>query len=413
MDNSQRIICELLSCAIHNRKASPELISSADWNRVFHLAELHSVIPLVYSALDNATANTCVPHEYRDTFFKSSCLQIQALNVMETVIRKLVFRGIPVIAMKGLVLRELYPIPETRTMSDFDLCVKDKDFQSAAELIMEMGFRINGPGVQVHIQLIRENVIIELHRQPFDDERKDIPEAYVDGLWQRAVPVKVCAQPVLTFCENDTILYLLLHMNGHYNEGGFGVRQLCDFVLFAETNNNKIDWDKLYEKVKELHISRFTALVFNSCQRLLGYKLPECLKDKLALEDEAHLELFINDIFSGGTFGASSDVRYASNRISGKLKYKEYKGAGAVIGLISFLFPARERLGEKYMYAKRYPVLLPLAWVHRWFYNIFNRQQRELIGAFLARNKAGNAAKDMEQRQALVRWLISEENESK
>lgn len=412
MDNSQRIICELLSYAIHNKKAPPEMISSADWNKVFHIAELHSIIPLIYSALDNTTANTYVPHEYRDTFFKSSCLQIQALNVMETVIKKLVSKGIPVIAMKGLVLRELYPIPETRTMSDFDLCVREEDFQSAAELIMEMGFSINGPGMQIHIQLIWEDVVIELHRRPFDDARKDIPEAYVDGLWQRAVPVTVCGQPVLTFCENDTILYLLLHMNGHYKEGGFGLRQLCDFALFAETNNDKIDWDKLSDKVKELHISRFTALVFNSCQRLLGYKIPECLMDKIALEDEAHLELFIRDIFSGGIYGASSDVRYASNRISGKLKYKEYKGAGAIIGLIRFLFPARDRLGEKYIYAKRYPVLLPAAWVHRWLYNILDRQQRKLIGAFF-RRKAGNEIKDMEQRQTLVRWLMSEENESK
>ncbi len=411
MDNNQELLIALLSCAIHNRKLSGEQISSAHWHGVFRLAGMHSVTPLAYSALDNKAAIEYVPVEYRDTFIKSLYLQIQALSAMDTVIQKLVDSGIQVIAMKGLVLRELYPNPETRTMGDFDLCVREKDFQLAVNVLMELDFKINGPGIQIHIQLIRDNIIVELHRQPFDNEREDIPEGYVDGLWERAVPVDVCGKSILTFCDNDMILYLLLHMNGHYHEGGFGLRQLCDIVLFVEANKDKIDWSKLLEKAEELHISRFAMLVFSACHSLFGLQLPEGIKDKVLVE-EHHLELFIQDIFKGGTFGASSDARYASSRISDKLEYKEYKGMGKIIGLVRFLFPARRTLGEKYIYAKLYPVLLPAAWVHRWFYNIFNRRQRSLLSVLFSRRGKADNATDMEQRQTLVRWL-SKENESK
>lgn len=48
---------------------------------------------------------------------------------------------IPYAFFKGYELRELYPVPELRTMGDVDVLVRDEDLERTAEVLCGLGYQ--------------------------------------------------------------------------------------------------------------------------------------------------------------------------------------------------------------------------------------------------------------------------------
>ena len=60
-------------------------------------------------------------------------------NVTE-ILSKFSENNIKTVVLKGLVVRNFYPRPEFRTMSDADIVVQKKDLNAAIELINSLGY---------------------------------------------------------------------------------------------------------------------------------------------------------------------------------------------------------------------------------------------------------------------------------
>lgn len=406
MDTNQKVLIELLSLSLRGKKASYELMNSANLEVVLKLAQLHSVLPLVYTAIDHECIEKKLLADLKTYVYKIVAQQIQNFSVLERVIDEFINAGIPVLAMKGLTLRNLYPVPEARTMSDFDLAVRGQDFEYAIQILLKMGFANVGLSDIVHVEMAYgKSMILELHRQLFDEDRIKLPQNYLDELWENAIPVSVCGRNVLGYSDDDNLLYLCLHLAKHFEEGGFGLRQLCDIVLFVEAKYSSIKWEKFYTKERQLHISRFVSVLFALCHLFFNMDIPELFLLELDIKDEM-LERIILDIVEGGIFGHSSSVRSTGTRILNRVGFHNLS---KFAGLIRFLFPSPDMLCEKYSYIKKHSVLFPVAWVHRWFYNITDIEQRNMMKVLLKKETAQDSFYILKSRRELVNWLKNEE----
>jgi hypothetical protein len=405
MDYNHKVLVEMLSLSLQGKKASYELVSSAEWKSLLSSARKHSILPLIFTTLDPAFIDPKIFVELRSSVYNITAQQIQNLKVFEQVIDAFNSRNIPFVAMKGLILRDLYPFPETRTMCDFDIVVREVNFRDAVNTLKDLGFHVEGHERVVHIQMrYDENLLLELHKNLFDEDRVNLPSDYLEELWRNAVPASVCGRKVLSYSNIDHLLYLLLHMSKHFEEGGFGLRQLCDIVLFVTVNIKAIDWIQFYSKLCNLKISRFSLIVFEICRRLFSMNIPEYLR-QYEISCIELIDPFVWDILEGGLFGNDNTTSQTSNKISHIIGYHDYSGNNRFLGMILFLFPTPKRLNEKYAYAKKYPVFLPVAWVHRGFFNFLNKQQREIVKVVLNKETAKESFAIMRNRSELVNWI--------
>ena len=71
---------------------------------------------------------------------------------------------IPYAFFKGYELRELYPVPELRTMGDVDVLVRDEDLERTAEVLCGLGYQKEEGGGAVWA-FKKDNFTYEVHRR--------------------------------------------------------------------------------------------------------------------------------------------------------------------------------------------------------------------------------------------------------
>jgi hypothetical protein len=406
MDENQKTFIELLSLSLKGEKASLDILKAVDWAVVIELAQRHSLLPLIFTVLNHEQIDKDVLYNFKSIVFNISLQQIQNMEVLDKIVAKLSDAAIPLIVMKGIVLRNLYPCPETRTMSDFDLVVKSADIKSAIIILKKLGFRVCGYERAVHIQLInKDNMLIELHKNLFNIQRMGIPSNYMQQVWENAIPINICGRTVLSYSDIDNLLYLLLHAAKHFSEGGLGLRQLCDIKLLIETKRDMIDWEKFHAQTIEFNIFQFTQLIFEICNRLLGMHIPLSWENRKKINEDL-INSLIQDILEGGVFGKDTEESNTSIRIKNLIGLEDYKGMRKFRGLIKILFPSSDKLDEKYRYAQKCFWLLPLAWIHRLFYNVINKRQRKMLKVILNPKSAKESFSIMRKRGKLISLVM-------
>ena len=76
-------------------------------------------------------------------------------------------------------------------------------------------------------------------------------------------------------------------------------------------------------------------------------------------------EDLLEDLLDGGVFGDSSMSRKHSSNITLQAVAERRKGKRADVSMMRSLFPDRKYMERTYTYLKKYPVLLPAAWIFR------------------------------------------------
>lgn len=138
----------------------------------------------------------------------------------------------------------------------------------------------------------------------------------------------------------------------------------------------------------------------NICHRYLGIELSEKISCLDVWEEEKG-EKFLETIFKFGVFGRK-DV---TNSIANQIAYdKEEQKTGTLRNIrkvLTYVFPTGKRLAGPYAYAQKYPILTPIAWIHRVIRIIFKKE-------YTLKEKASMAIKttvEANERAQLFQWL--------
>lgn len=354
----------LFRCALEGERAPGGYAFSAD--EVFSLASVHNVLPLIFSAL---------PSDFeKSEDLKKACM----INAVSQTRKNLAFASlyaslcgekIDITVLKGPVCASLYPQPDLRLSSDFDILIDFDDDDFLDLFFKENGFKEkNGSyfneknGLYIEVKLSPAEGTGRLRRQA---------EKMFDGFENR----RTFVGGYKTLSYTDNMLYLIYHAFRHFTGSGFGVRQLADIALFALSYREKIDFGFVFGKLGLINAEGFAYNIFNTAEKVFDFDFSFIVKNA-PQEILCHNE-FIEDLLNAGIFGKSSENRlHSAAAVSSSVE----NGSGSRFrSVLSSAFPGYSVMKNKYPILSRLPFLLPLFWlvriVHYVFKAIFKRNR--------------------------------------
>ena len=196
------------------------------------------------------------------------------------------------------------------------------------------------PGGALHIELLYVYLFSESQAYgKLNDYFKDV--------FQRKIREEIHGVGIYTMCHTDHLLYLILHAFKHFLHSGFGVRQVCDIVIFADTYGKEIDWEYVLEKCREIRGDVFAASLFDIGRRYFDFDPVRACFPKSWSSLAADGEDLLEDLLEGGVFGDSSLSRKHSSNITPSGGEREPEGKESRSFHSPVPVPGPEIYGEK------------------------------------------------------------------
>ena len=369
---------EAFRCFLNGKKVTwEEGLSAEDWQTLFRLCQHHQILPMIYDTVYACPAfGTCPPETVqmiKTQVIRQVMMQSRKTEEFLQLYIKLLEQNLTPVVVKGLICRALYREPDYRCSGDEDVLIPKEQFKGCSEVFAANGMEMLEPDMnpdeegEVPFYKVGGMLHIELHKELFSSES----EAYgnlnslFEGVFDRKIQEEIHGMPVYTMCHTDHLLYLILHAFKHFLHSGFGIRQVCDIVIYAEAHGAEIDWAYLLEKCREIHADVFTASLFDIGKKELSFDPEKACYPEIWSSIEVDGSDLLEDLLEGGVFGDSSMSRKHSSNITLQAVTEDRKGKKAGASLIQSLFPDRKYMERTYTYLKKYPFLLPAAWASR------------------------------------------------
>lgn len=369
---------QAMKASLENKKVDWSVdFQPTEWLELFRLAETHHVLPMIYEAVYNCPS---ARNADRQLFmsFKQKTLKIVTLQIVKSreflsLLSVLQNAGITPLVMKGIICRELYPNPDYRMSADEDVLIPAAQFELCHQAMMDYGMELIGSGQDINaayeVSYGRKGspIYIELHKQLFPSESEAYGElnGYFDGVFERAIEAVIQGIEVPTMGYTDHLFYLLCHSFKHFLHSGFGIRQVCDICLYANTYGSKIDWQCILKQCREIHAAQFTAAIFRIGQKYLTFDPVKACYPREWTAIDVDETAMLEDLLASGVYGASSMSRKHSSNITLNAMSAEKQGKKSGYGILKTVFPSAEMLSGRYPYLKERPYLLPVAWAER------------------------------------------------
>lgn len=358
------IFLKILKTALSEEKPThPIDICEEDWNQLFALADSHRLLPLVYDCVYEVCPLDEEAHKKLRSYVKA-LVSNQTLRAHEflCLYNTLCTMGIKPIVVKGIICRSLYYSPDLRPSSDEDMLVSEEEFAKCSVTFAENNLLSAKKEDSYQNSFVSPSGLhIELHKSLFDPNT-ELFSAYNDFFENcaiTAIEADIDGTSIKTLCPTDNLLYLILHALKHFVHSGVGIRQVCDIILFANRYGCKINWTKLFSSLKNVNAEKFACGLFAIGKKHLNLDTKKSRFPQDIALDSIDITALLDDILSAGIYGSASLARQHSSSIT--------LGAaqGKKVGILKRAFPPLKDLDHRYNYAKKKPLLLPIAWGHR------------------------------------------------
>lgn len=352
-------------------------MSAEDWAELFRLCQHHQILPMVYEAVYGCPAFAACPPELvqmtKGQVIRQVMTQGRKTEEFLSLYRGLLDQGLTPLVVKGLVCRELYREPDYRCSGDEDVLIPAEQFKKCDEVFRASGMDLLVPDMnpdeegEVPYYKAGGMLHIELHKELFASESEAYGglNAVFASVFDRKIQLDIHGVQVYTMCHTDHLLYLILHAFKHFLHSGFGIRQVCDIVRYAEEYGAETDWEYVRERCREIHAEVFAASLFDIGRKELLFDQGKARYPESWQSIETDSGDMLADLIDGGVFGDSSMSRKHSSNITLQAVGEDRKGKKAGAHVLSSLFPDRKYMERTYSWLEKYPFLLPAAWGFR------------------------------------------------
>lgn len=358
-----------------------EDVSTEDFNQLFKTASTHHVVPMIFEAVYSCQAFSAVTPQQaiaiRRGVTQSIILQTMKTEEFRRLFGLLLDAGVRPCVVKGVICRGLYPNPDARSSNDEDVLIRPEDFQKVHNLFQDYGLDLKepeaDPETSYEVPYIQNQgaLYIELHKQLFPPESEAYGDMnrFFDRVHENLIEVSTPGGKYLTMHPTDHLLYLICHSFKHFLHSGFGIRQVCDIILFANAYGKDIDWSYVLDACREIRADLFAAAMFRIGEKYLIFDAEKaCYSDEwksMDVDESAMLQ----DLLDSGVFGQSDMSRKHSSNITLGAVIADKRGKKAKSGIAGSIFLPLKSMEGRFPYLKKFPFLLPVAWVQRiWVY---------------------------------------------
>ena len=193
-----------------------------------------------------------------------------------------------------------------------------------------------------------------MHRALFGetDDNQKIVEYFAKPKIRGLMPeiVQGCLLP------DDFYIYFTAHSYKHFNNSGCGLRTLMDYYILLKRSeeNNTLDFKYINKELKKIDLLDFSNRISS-----LAIKVFE---EQELNQEELDMLLYIA---SSGTYGTLENNVSKGVRKKGKFRY-----------FMSRVFPPMSFYKSNYSWAYKTKVLIPVAWLCRFFRILFKNPKR-------------------------------------
>lgn len=349
-------------------------ISSQQWQELFRLANAHHVLPMFFQAVYNcpaiSSADPTLIGSLRHQVYQTVGQQMTKTADFLRVYSALYQAGSNPLVVKGIICRSLYPDPDLRSSSDEDVLINSREYWLCKMALAEQNmYPSEAPdnGYEVPFKQKDGLLYIELHKNLFppDSEAYGDMNALFAQVHARAVAVTIQGHTIRTLCPTDHILYLICHALKHFLHSGFGIRQVCDMMLYANAFGSQIDWLYVLECCKSIRAEHFAAALFRIGQEYLTFDPDESMFPEAWRQIETDPTALLEELVSAGIYGQADMARLHSSNITLDAVAAEKQGKKAKNHLTAALFPPARNLKTRYPWLSQHSWLLPVAWLCR------------------------------------------------
>lgn len=327
-------------------------MTATQWEQLLVLADRHEVLTLLNNILDPDS----LPEEQQGAVqFKTARtvhkgIQLQVLT--ERLTRLLEKEGILAVTMKGCAVSRFYPVPEFRKTTDIDLFLESREeTERAAQILCANGFRLSEEWhANHHIVLTSEKKeVVELHVTWAEEFKEKYLNRSLEILQkesiQHVLPVEWQGLRFYAYETAWQAFYLMIHMLQHFVGSGFGLRNLCDWVVLWEHCDDEKERETFWSLVCESGMEEFTKAMTVICVTYLGLDPAKSPVPEKCPVGRDVVDALLRDVLDAGEFGYSEIERMVGMDGDSLVAYvKEFQHQMHInfpkAGNIIFLWPA-------------------------------------------------------------------------
>lgn len=258
--------------------------------------------------------------------------------------------------MKGWVMRDYYPDPLMRSMTDFDVLIRDLDSLRMKDWMEARGYtpdHIEQPVQDCYWK--KPYMYIELHRRMttkshmLPDEIRQVHQKE-QTIWQSTARLDG-KKHIYQLSDEDFYIHYLLHFYKHFVTSGAGIRFLTDDYVFLKAKKNSLNRHYLNEQLEKLRLSGFAEKIEQTAKI--------CFEENRPLDDGTRV--IVDYLTSTGIHGSQRTSEMLAGMVRGEGAFKQNKA----LAFWKHCFPSIWYMKEQYPRLERYPYLLPFYWGKR------------------------------------------------
>lgn len=355
-DEYQYLI-HLVKAAIHNTQPE-EMPSHLSFGKVYRYGVEHDVANIAFYSVQKLQNK---PGEKLFAEWETCCNMAVARDFNQSFAREEILAefersGIRSLEVQGTKIKQLYPSPEYRTMSDIDFIVDFTSLAAAREVLEDLGYAcedMNG----VEVDGFRSpNINIEVHTEYF-------PASCQYHSVMR--PPFASVEETGSYDPNEFYIYNMLHIAKHYFNKGCGIRRILDAYYLNRQYGALVDLEYVTSIFENAGIIEFAENIALLAEYWFG-----------EAERDAKIEGMETYILNAGLHGNEQ------NQINNRLK--SMYGDGAFLYRLKYcikrLFAGKETMYVHYPFLERWKVLYPVCWIHRFLRMLFSKDRYRIVG---------------------------------
>ena len=299
LSRPQQALFILLKASIRDK--APEenffsFFSESEWKEVYRLAIEHGIMAFVFDSVMRLSDEQKPPRSLKmswavsvDAVENRYAKQASAAHDLAAFFKE---NNISMLLFKGLSIAQYYSIPSHREFGDLDIYLYGK-YEEGNKLLVRLGSKKNHNDAK-HTALIYKSVPVENHTNFLTLHRY----SHLGNLENRLL--KLCEESLnenlsdsILFPTPDfSALFMICHTIIHF-PSSFVIRNLCDWVVFLESNKGKIDFINYKKALSQAGLTNISDAISSLAVRLFDLD-PDSTPDFISdpdLEDKILLDM--------------------------------------------------------------------------------------------------------------------------
>lgn len=356
------ILLKLMRAALHQDDSRPiEWAEGCDPVQLVRLVLRQNLVSMLYPVIEQQQGMPweTIRAQLKPSYQQEAYRGLVQEHEMQQLLEEMEQDGIDCLPMKGWILREMYPDPLMRSMSDLDILIRAFDSEKLNGWMQKHGYQLDPDAVEENFHDTYKKVpylCVELHQTLMD--RRNLSPDEIDWMQQKTLlfwEEKARAPGSKhIYRMSDEIFYVhqISHFHKHFTNAGVGIRPLADIFLFLREKGETLDRQYIDRQLDILHLKEFAG-------KMEGFANIFFEEKEGPLDEQA--ELVLGYLTQSSVHGSrmTQDTLRMMNPENKSYLYN------SLTRMFWHCFLPLSVMQKDYPVLKKRPWLLPVCWVRR------------------------------------------------